>query len=145
MVKDYDVAVQWYKRAASQNHAKAKKMLDGIFNWEYGIALNDNSEIFNWYHKLAHKEDIYGCFALGNSYYLGKGVEMDYAEAAKWYLKAAKMNHVKSQYMIGLLYYYGDGVKKDINESVKWLKRASGQDYYLATEKLKKMGISTSE
>ena len=62
---------------------------------------------------------------LGESYYFGRGVPKNYAEAVKWYRKAAEQNSPYAQNNFGQLYAMGEGVPKDRAEAVKWFRKAS--------------------
>ena len=59
--------------------------------------------------------------ALGNLYYLGLGIDRDYAKAAYWYLKAALAGHTDSQINISHLYRLGLGVPRDKMRALGWL------------------------
>ena len=67
--------------------------------------------------------------SLGYMYFMGYGVNQNYAEAAKWSLKAAEHGHVQSQANMGLMYYQGYGVRQDNTEAVKWLRKAAEQGH----------------
>jgi TPR repeat protein len=61
---------------------------------------------------------------LGHMYYMGQGVEQDFAQALKWYRKAAAKDMAESQYVIGTMYYSGKGVAQDYKEALQWLRNA---------------------
>ena len=102
------------------------------------------------HHKL-HKEvaeqgDSYAQRFLGDSYYLGLGVNQDYAEAAKWYKKAAEQGDSVSQIILGAMYEKGKGISKDFVEAYKWFsisgETGNGRMYI---EKLGKRKMTTAQ
>ena len=68
-------------------------------------------------------------FLLGTYYYVGAGVEKDFAEAVKWYRKAAEQGHAPAQYELGKCYEKGEGVEQDYTEAFKWFYKAAEQGY----------------
>jgi TPR repeat protein len=75
----------------------------------------------------AGKGDATAQRRLGNCYYNGKGVAVDYAEAAKWFRKAADQGNAKAQSNLGLCYATGKGAPQDYTEAVKWFRKAADQ------------------
>ena len=73
---------------------------------------------------------------LGESYYFGRGVPKNYAEAVKWYRKAAEQNSPYAQNNFGQLYAMGEGVPKDRAEAVKWFRKAAEQNLSSAQHNL---------
>ena len=72
------------------------------------------------------KKDPNAQFLLGESYYYGKGVERNYAEAMRWYYKAAENGLVKAQYLLGVFYRYGSrGLIRDESKAKKWFEKAA--------------------
>lgn len=69
----------------------------------------------------AEAGDLTAQNALGNLYYLGLGIDRDYAKAAHWYLKAALAGHTNSQINISHLYRLGQGVPRDKLRALGWL------------------------
>ncbi|MCM1022386.1 MAG: sel1 repeat family protein, partial [Muribaculum sp.] len=81
-------------------------------------------------------DSIAQCY-IGQMYYLGIGVSVDYGEAFKWYRKAADQNDMVGQECIGIMYYFGHGCKKDKKEAYKWLKMAVDNGSKFAKEFIK--------
>src|ERR1041384_7608151 len=66
-------------------------------------------------------------YGLGLLYDLGRGVQVDPAQAAKWYALAAAQNVPDAQSNLGLLYAEGRGVPKDMARADQlWLDADKG-------------------
>lgn len=65
----------------------------------------------------------------GFSYFQGRGVQQDYAEAAKWFREAADQGHVEAEFSLGVIYNLGLGALQDDAEAFKWFRRAAEQGY----------------
>lgn len=61
---------------------------------------------------------------LGNMYFDGNGVPLDYAQSVKWYLLAADRGNTDAQIALGFLYKYGEAVRFDYVQSYKWFDLA---------------------
>ena len=64
-------------------------------------------------------------FRLASSYYFGKGVPQDYAEALRWYKMAADQGEPDAEDGLGYMYFAGRGSKQDYAEALRWYKRAA--------------------
>jgi hypothetical protein len=60
--------------------------------------------------------------AVGMMYAIGKGVELNYAEAAKWWTKAAEAGHVLAATNLSMVYRGVPGVRSDAAKSEQWAK-----------------------
>jgi hypothetical protein len=72
---------------------------------------------------------------LGNVYYYGKGVEVNYPFAVRWWAKAAAQENAAAQYNLGI-FYLEDPIKQDIAMAVMWLERAAANGDTDAPEQL---------
>jgi len=120
----YVEAVEWFRKASEQNHAKAQFSLGCCYRNGRGVE-KDYVEAAKWYRKAAEQNHSWAQLSLGDCYYNGEGVEKDFVEAVKWYRKAAERNHSWAQYSLGKCYIIGRGVEKDYVEAVKWLRKAA--------------------
>jgi hypothetical protein len=66
-------------------------------------------------------------YNLGYDYYLGQGIQQDYAQAAVWWRKAAEQGNVESQGNLGVLYFNGQGVPQSYVEAASWYRKAAEQ------------------
>ena len=66
-------------------------------------------------------------FNLGVSYWNGRGVPQDDAEAVTWYRKAADQGHADAQFNLGWMFANGKGVPQDYVQALMWLNLAAEQ------------------
>lgn len=62
---------------------------------------------------------------LGLLYYLGQGVEQDYAKAKEWLEKATAQGNANAQCLLGILYFQGHGVKQDYAKAKELVEKAA--------------------
>ena len=88
MAKDYVEAVQWFRKSAEQNFAKAQMTLGVCYGVGYGVT-KDDAQAMQWYRKAADQNFAAAQSTLSSRYERGEGVERDVVEAYKWILLAA--------------------------------------------------------
>ena len=71
---------------------------------------------------------ILAASAIGDIYYWGKGVAIDYPRAMAAYKIAAEAGDALSQYQVGIMYCKGLGVAVDYKQARPWLEKAAAQD-----------------
>lgn len=62
---------------------------------------------------------------VGDFYYYGNSVPVDYKEASHWYELSAKKGNVHASSQLGAMYYWGKGVDEDLDKSFHYLKTAA--------------------
>ena len=72
-------------------------------------------------------QDLEAQFQMGISFYYGKDVHQNYAEAAKFFRYAAEERHSSAQAYLGWCCYRGLGMPQDYTEAVKWFRKAADQ------------------
>lgn len=99
---DYAQAVEWYRKAADQNHSLAQFNLGVMYAHGQGVR-RDAAQSRLWYDKAAQQGDAGAQFNLGNSYHHGSFSQAP-AEAAesrieayKWYRLAAAQGYQGSE------------------------------------------------
>ena len=67
---------------------------------------------------------------MGDVYFWGKGVAIDYERAMAAYKIAAEAGHAASQHQVGMMYYEGlrVGVAVDYEQARPWIEKAAAQD-----------------
>jgi len=97
--------------------AAAQSVRAGIEAWQKG----DTAGAVAIWRPLADKGDADAAFNLGQAYRLGKGVQLDLAQAQSWLERAARKGHVDAQSTLGLLLFQnGNQVG-----AMRWLKGAA--------------------
>ncbi|MDH5326366.1 MAG: hypothetical protein OEZ68_11505 [Gammaproteobacteria bacterium] len=146
-------SVQWFRKAAEQNHAGAQYKLGLLYRDGTGVAQSD-SEAIKWLRlasswgvaqarkdleTLLRKQLIADAntfaggplakpeaqFTLGMMYVNGDGVAKDPSAAAQWLHKAAEQDHTEAQFQLGQLYNSGSGVEADKQAAKMWLAKAA--------------------
>lgn len=72
-------------------------------------------------------QDLEAQFQMGMSFYHGKDVHQNYAEAVRFFRSAAEGGHSSAQAYLGLCYENGIGIPQDYPEAGKWFRRAANQ------------------
>lgn len=75
----------------------------------------------------ATQGDAQAQFALGNRYYLGRGVGQDDRQAMAWYRQAAAQGFPPAENQLGYMFENGQGVLQDIHRARDWYNRAAKQ------------------
>ena len=119
-------AVQWFRKAAEQGHARAQEALANAFYNGNGVEKNV-TEAVRWWKKAAEQGYAGAQSNLGICYADGEGVEKNPAEAARWYRKAAEQGLADAQFNLGVCYRAGDGVETNAAEAVRWCRKAAEQ------------------
>ena len=89
--EDYTEAVKWQRKAAEQGYAKAQKALAEMYEAGIDSFPQDSLEAVKWFKRasvqgsIATESENTGAGTLAFSYYYGRGVAQDGAEAMKWY------------------------------------------------------------
>ena len=120
--KNLKAAVEWYDKAAQQQHKQAQ---------------------IEQCRLLAHEGDRDSQFYLGQIYQLGLGVEQSDREAFKWYTAAAEGGHADAQFSLGELYFYGQGVQQNRVKASQWFRMVFGKRQADARYYLRKIGESS--
>lgn len=135
--QDYQKAMQWYSKAAEQNHLKAQSNIGALYYHGLGVK-QDYQKAFEWSLKAANGGFVGAQFAVGRMYDLGRGVRQDYKKAFEWYLKVGSQTHyelalgtdyAEAQFNLGTMYAKGQGVKQNDKEAVKWYLKSAEQGY----------------
>ena len=119
-------AIEWYEKAAQQNHLDAQKEL----GWIYQNILEGTPEDFVkslfWYRKAAEQGDAEAQVCLGY-YYDGvfKGITQDYDQAIYWLKQAAIQNNPYGTLAMNELCYIYGWHFHDHKQSFDWCQRAA--------------------
>jgi TPR repeat protein len=76
---------------------------------------------------MAEQGDARSQRQLGIMYYLGQGIDVDYATAAKWMTQAAEQGDDVAQLTLGVMYTEGHGVPQSDVTAHMWFSLAAKQ------------------
>ena len=120
-----DVALEWYRKAAEQGHARAQCELG--FHYNRTFDLDDIYESIVWYKKAASQGCAEAQYWLAVEYESGNTLPQSMETAAKLIKKAANQGCKYAQSKLGFYYDCGFGVPQSHREAIKWFKRAAEQ------------------
>lgn len=75
----------------------------------------------------AERGDAKAQYALGRSYFVGRGVAKDLVEAAAWFRKSAEQGCADAQVALGTCYEEGTGVEQDAVQAAAWYRKSAKQ------------------
>jgi TPR repeat protein len=128
VIRDLVKAVNWYRKAASQNNSEAQCYLGVCYRNGAGVA-KDYAEAVNWFRKAAEQDNAPAQNNLGVSYRNGEGVATDCVEAVKWFRKGADQRNANAEFNLGACFETGQGVNRSNEEAVKWYRKAAEQNF----------------
>lgn len=96
VAKDYQKAIEWYRRAAAQGHAKAQLSLGVLY--QKGVSIRFGyTEAVRMYRAAAEQGDDAAQFNLGMMYVRGHGVLQDFVQGYKWFHLSAQQGNVAAR------------------------------------------------
>lgn len=138
---DFQMAINWYQKAAIQGHNGAAYNLGlilatGMYE-SHGIS-RDAARGMKWLEKAANGGNPQAAFWVGEAYFYGYGdvVPQDYSLAVKHLKAASNQKLAEAQYLLGWMYYEGKGLQKDFGEAFNLMTRAADQNLSGAQERL---------
>ena len=156
--QNYSEAMKLYRQAADKGEVLGMRNLGRMY--ENGIGVSKNlRDAVKWYYKAAVKNHDYALqrlraitaeqddlFAavkaqslLGDMYYNGSGIKIDYGEAFRLYKMGAANGHSGCMYMLGICYEEGRGTAKNVDKAMKWYLPASNKGHANAMYRLAKI------
>jgi hypothetical protein len=78
--------------------------------------------------KAAESGDVAACYAIGECFRTGMGVDQDLFKAFLWLSSAWQHGHATAGYQLGMAYRLGDGVKRDPLRGPEILLEAASMD-----------------
>ena len=99
---DHLQGLEYFKKAAAQNHVNAQFILGNLYD-KGETVMQDRSAAAKWYRKAAEQGHVQAQFNLGLMYTNGEGVEKDRQEAVVWLKKAARQGHKGAGKLLGVM------------------------------------------
>jgi TPR repeat protein len=93
--QDEEKAIEFYTKAAEQDHCDAQLQLGDIYL--FGDAHQDDKKAFAWYLQAANQGFHQAQTNVGTMFLTGRGVSQDNTKALEWFIKAAKQGNETAQ------------------------------------------------
>lgn len=123
---DYEEALTYAEKSASQNVADAAYLLGHLYEQGKGVEV-DLKKAFSWYEKAAPQNDEakinMAIFCLH-----GKGTEQNYKKAFLLFDELAKKEMTDSYNFLGYMYDNGLGTSEDEAEACHWYRKGAEAD-----------------
>ncbi len=105
MRKNNARALQWFRKAAEENHNRARYFLGVMYANGQGVT-RDAVQAVAWYHKAAagSRPDTDAQNELALCYWKGEGVPKNDILAAAWFRKAAEQGNGEAQALLRILF-----------------------------------------
>ena len=100
--KDYDQALEWYRKAAEQEYAKAEHNLGIMYQEGHGVD-KDPVEASRWFQLAAQHGEPAAQNNLAVMYVRGQGVAPDLGKAAYWSARAARAGNESARTNLPLI------------------------------------------
>lgn len=123
-------ALQWFAKAAAQQHVMAINMVGRCYDLGWGTPV-DKARAAEWYQAAALRGLDWGMYNYATLLALGHGVPQDRAVALDWFRKAdAATGNAKAINFIGSFYEDGWVVDRDLVTAAIYYERAAqGGDF----------------
>jgi hypothetical protein len=128
--KQYKEAIEWFLKAANQNHTGAQAYLGRMYSFVGYDVEQDKERGAYWFKMAAENGDASSQHTIADFYrYSMLGFfPYDPIKAAKWYQKAAEQGYPDSQFRLAEMYFDGEGVSQDYSRSFKWCEKSLEQE-----------------
>jgi len=135
--KDVNTAVQWFLKAARQDHAEAQYRLGEMYRNGIGVQTN-NKEAKLWLSKAADSglgkaSDVLQIILKAEKKRILDNESKTLQSSPIYpFLDLAKQGDVDAKHKVGVMYLAGDKAPKDVNEGIRWLQSAANNDHMLS-------------
>ena len=128
--RNYEIALKWLNKAATQDNGDAFYYLYVCFNQGLGVAV-DKEKAMSYLVQAVSKKTPNAWIEMGNHYFYGdNSLKADDKEAFILWHNAAKAGHPVGQYKVGLCYKYGIGVEPNESSAKDWLLKSAKNKKY---------------
>lgn len=112
--RDYELAMQWFEKAAKQNDSSAQFYIGLMYSEGLGLK-RDYIAALEWYEKSASQNDAKGFYGIGLLYFRGKGIKRDYTTALEYFHRAADLGYPDAYAYLGIIYEKGLDVERQLD------------------------------
>jgi TonB family protein len=124
---DFAAAVDWYRRAADQNHLPSIHSLIDRYREGGPGQPADFAAALRLCQRGAALGDAESIMNLADLYNRGDGVARDVAKSAELYRQAANKGQTRAMSMLGWIDLEGDLGKRDCEDARRWFEKAAAQ------------------
>ena len=115
-------------------HYACRPIGDLYFQGAFDNGKQNHDKAIEWY-LCGMEHDVLSCIeVLGDCYYHGFGVDVDFDLAYDFYKTAANKGSCEAAFSLGLMYRRGEGVKQDTKEALKWMIIAEKRGHKKASQ-----------
>jgi TPR repeat protein len=119
VLRDFEEAQKWYRRAAEGGHAEAQNSLGSMLQEDGRF-----EQAIGWYEKAAAQGHASATNSLGLLHDLGRGVPQDRRKGFELYTRAAELGWAEAMLNIGVMYGAGQLGEPDVVAACTWIVRA---------------------
>ena len=102
-------------------HHTCRALGDLYFQGAFNDGKQNIDKAIEWYLRGVDKQVLPCIEVLGDCYYFGFGIDIDYELAFDFYKTAAEKGSANAAFMLGSMYSNGQSVKKNYREALKWM------------------------
>jgi uncharacterized protein len=124
IVRNYQLAFEWYMKAALQDYPNAQASIGWLYREGLGVP-QDYAKSLEFYRKGAENGDLNAIGSMGYALQNGLGVPVNFEEARMWYEKGVAKNDPYCLSAIAWLYREGKGVNQDYAKALDFYRRAA--------------------
>ncbi len=134
-VRDYNLAYEWYMKAAGKGHAVALNNI-AVLCENGRISGISSEEVFNLYKNAADMGIANSQFVVALSYYNGGVVSQNHELAFKYFTLSASQHHAASIFYLARMHENGLGTEKNIGKAMELYERAGNLGNSIACSSL---------
>ena len=130
------MAFYWANKAVELDNKKSLNTLGEFYRFGIGTKKNPEKAIECYKKSFEAGYGKIGALNIGEMYFYGEGVPVDYDEATKWFQKACDPRLSQPYVLIGRMYEMGVYGEKNVSQAISWYKKGEQlgspfADYYL--------------
>lgn len=128
--KEPNIALKYFVSAFELGKIQTCRALgDLFFQGTFDNGRQNIDKAIEWYLRGVDKQVLSCIEVLGDCYYFGFGVAIDYELAFDFYKTAAEKGSANAAFMLGTMYSSGQSVKKNYREALKWMLIAKNRKH----------------
>jgi TPR repeat protein len=124
IAQNYQLAFDWYMKAALQDYPNAQASIGWLYREGLGVP-KDYAKSLEFYRKGAALGDLNAIGSMGYALQNGLGTPVNFEEARTWYEKGVEKNDPYCLSALAWLYREGKGVNQDYARALELYQRAA--------------------